>query len=132
MRRALSIGWNQKYAYEIPWALGCYQKYLNKTLDKWNNITNSFIEISLKGRKMENLFKRCIFLLILGGILLSILNFIPRAEAQGIQGTTTTMSSPEMLYHYYAMYGEAYMYSRWLGMDLMYCLEQAFNCSMVY
>jgi len=74
--------------------------------------------------------KLFVLALVLAGIVLSLLNFIPRVQAGTFHGTVTIMTDPDMLYQYYQIYGEAYMYRHWMGEDLMYCLGIPSNCQL--
>jgi hypothetical protein len=79
---------------------------------------------------MQRVQKSVVLGLILGGILFSLLNFLPQVQASSIRGTTTNLSDPDLLYYYFCHYGPQYMNQHWLeGMD--YCLDNFSNC-MIY
>lgn len=80
---------------------------------------------------MVLLKKLFVLSLIFSASFLSVLNFIPPVQADVIYGTVITMTDPQMLWDYYQLYGEQYMYERWLGENLMYCLGEASNCAIV-
>lgn len=78
---------------------------------------------------MKRFQKIGILTLALFVLVLAFFNFIPQIQASSIQGTTTNLNNPELLYYYMCHFGPQYMNNHWIeGWD--YCLEQASNCAI--
>jgi len=75
----------------------------------------------------KKVLKVVMIIMIVAGIAFSVSNFLPRLEAGGIFGTTTNISSPDALWHYYGIYGIEGLADRHMEGDL-YCCDQSSDC----
>jgi hypothetical protein len=83
---------------------------------------------------LQNILKGFMIALVFVGTILSVLNFVPRAEATPptIYGTTTTITTPDELWYWTVIYGPGGMSLRWLHENLTYCLDVDSNCCIVF
>lgn len=79
---------------------------------------------------INKILKGIIVTAIFLGFSLSIFNFLPRLNADTIFGSRTTIDNPDLLWHYYQMYGIDGLADRHIMND-DYCVDDPCDCAQV-